>query len=61
MITIPTTYATAREYAQRPDADVDATADRIQVHLGPVTFVATIPAPPWTEFPHGYLSREAAS
>lgn len=61
MITIPTTYATAREYAQRPDADLTIEQGRIQVHLGPVTFVATIPAAPWTAFPFGYLSRRAAS
>lgn len=59
-ITIPTTYAEAVHLARRTDADTTITADRMSVHLGPVTFVATIPPPPWTEFPHGYLSRRTA-
>lgn len=60
MITIPTTYREAVELARRDDADLTITEGRIQVHVGAVTFVATIPPPPWTEFPHGYLSRRSA-
>lgn len=61
MITIPTTLATANLIAaEHPDATVTMTADRITVLIGAVEFVATTPEP-WTAFPHGYLSRRAAS
>ena len=59
-IAIPTTYREAVLWSKRDDADLTITDGRMSVHVGPVTFVATIPPPPWTEFPCGYLSRRSA-
>lgn len=63
MITIPTTLITARAIAaeHREEADVVYTEGRMSVYLDNLVFVAEIPAPPLTVFPHGYLSRRAAS
>lgn len=62
MITIPTTLTTAEAIAAaNPDADVVHEQGRMSVYLGAVVFVAEIPDAPLTVFPHGYLSRRAAS
>lgn len=61
-ISFPTTLATANLIAEaNADADVVHEQGRMSVYLGAVVFVAEIPAEPWTAFPHGYLSRRAAS